>query len=220
MKNIVCPNCKNRAVKNGFQGSKQRYKCTVCNKKFQLNYTYSAYKVNINNFIIKLLKEGCGIRGISRVLNISKNTVLSRILKISKFIKSPGFNQLGCKFEVDELWTYIGAKSKCTWITYALERGTRKVIDFFVGSKSKDNIRPLINRILLLSPERIYTDKLNIYPSLIPKDIHRVFRYCTNRIERKNLTLRTHIKRISRKTICYSKKKEYLEAHLRIYFWG
>ena len=81
MKNIVCPNCKNRAVKNGFQGSKQRYKCTVCNKKFQLNYTYSAYKVNINNFIIKLLKEGCGIRGISRVLNISKNTVLSRILK-------------------------------------------------------------------------------------------------------------------------------------------
>ena len=220
MKKIVCPKCKNRAVKNGFQGNKQRYKCTDCNKKFQLKYTYRAYEVNTNNFIIKLLKEGCGIRSIARILRISKNTVLSRMLKISKRIKPSVFTKLGCKFEVDELWTYIGAKSKCTWITYVLERNTRKVIDFFVGSKSKDNIRPLINHVLLLNPQRIYTDKLNLYPSLIPKDIHRVFRYCTNRIERKNLTLRTHIKRISRKTICYSKRKEYLEAHLRIYFWG
>ncbi|XLS30029.1 IS1 family transposase [Flavobacteriaceae bacterium M23B6Z8] len=59
-----------------------------------------------------------------------------------------------------------------------------------------------------------------LYSNLIPKNIHKVFKYCTNKIERMNLTLRTHIKRLSRKKICFSKSKQLLEAHLRIYFWG
>lgn len=59
-------------IKNGFQSGKQRYKCTSCNKKFHLKYTYKAYNEHANSFIISLLKEGCGIRSISRVLNISK----------------------------------------------------------------------------------------------------------------------------------------------------
>ena len=101
-----------------------------------------------------------------------------------------------------------------------MERQTTDVIDFIVGRKTTKNIKLLIDKILLLHPKRIYTDGLNIYPSLIPTAIHKRFQYCTNRIERKNLTLRTHIKRLSRKTICFSRKQEYLEAHLKIYFWG
>ncbi|XLS31028.1 IS1 family transposase [Flavobacteriaceae bacterium M23B6Z8] len=31
--------------------------------------------------------------------------------------------------------------------------------------------------------------------------MRKIFQYCTNRIERMNLTLRTHIKRLSRSTI-------------------
>lgn len=167
-----------------------------------------------------MLKEGCGIRGISRVLKISKNTVLSRMLKISNQIKVPYFNKFGCKFEIDEMWTFIKRKDDFTWINYVLERETKSIIDFFVGSKSTKNIKPLIDKVLLLQPSRVYTDRLNIYPSLIPKEIHKRFQYCTNRIERMNLNLRTHIKRLSRKTICFSRDKKYLEAHLRIYFWG
>uniref|UniRef100_UPI0038B502E2 IS1 family transposase n=1 Tax=Tenacibaculum singaporense TaxID=2358479 RepID=UPI0038B502E2 len=49
--------------------------------------------------------------------------------------------------------------------------------------------------------------------------MHKRFQYCTNRIERMNLNLRTHIKRLSRKTICFTKNQKYLEAHLKIYFW-
>ncbi|WP_206052212.1 IS1 family transposase [Nonlabens xiamenensis] len=202
------------------QKGKQRYKCKSCNKRFQLKYTYKAYEKDKDDLIKCLLNESCGIRSISRILNISKNTVLSRILKIAKTIKPPSFYRLGCKFEVDELWTFINRKEDFTWITYALEKKSGEIIDFFVGSKSKENIRPLINKILLLQPTRIYTDKLNIYSGLIPKAIHKRFQYCTNKIERMNLTLRTHIKRLSRKTICFSRKQKYLEAHLRIYFWG
>ncbi|WP_433991533.1 IS1/IS1595 family N-terminal zinc-binding domain-containing protein [Kordia algicida] len=74
MEKIQCPNCRSRAVKNGFQSDKQRYKCISCNKKFHLKYTYEAYNKHTNSFIISLLKEGCGIRSISRVLKISKKT--------------------------------------------------------------------------------------------------------------------------------------------------
>jgi len=218
---MKCKYCKKSdTIKKGKRKGMQRYRCNSCKKYFQEDYKYLAYKNTTNPMIKGLLKEGCGIRNISRILNISKQTVLSRMLKIAKTIKPPNFYELGCKFEVDELWSFITAKRNVTWITYAIEQETKQVIDFFIGSKSKENIRPVIDKLLLLQPTRIYTDRLNIYPSLIPKKIHKRFQYCTNKIERMNLTLRTHIKRLSRKTICFSRKEKYLEAHLRIYFWG
>ncbi len=216
-----CTYChRNKCIKKGFQKNQQRFYCKNCKRYFQENYIYKAYQSDTNNLIKSLLKEGCSVRGISRVLCISSKTVLSRTLKISKQIPIPYFNKLGCKFEIDELWSFIGRKDCATWITYAIERETKQVIDFFVGRKTKENIKPLIDKVLLLHPHRIYTDRLNIYPSIIPKEVHKRFQYCTNRIERMNLNLRTHIKRLSRKTICFSKKQIYLEAHLRIYFWG
>lgn len=218
---MSCTHCNSSyCIKKGLQNNKQRFYCKDCKKYFQLDYTYQAYKSETNDFIKNLLKEGCGVRSISRILNISSKTVLSRMLKISKQIKAPYFNKLGCKFEVDEMWSFIGNKSNVTWITYVLERETKNIIDFYVGRKTKETIKPLIDKVLLLKPSRIYTDRLNIYPSLIPKEIHKRFQYCTNRIERMNLNLRTHIKRLSRKTICFSRNKIYLKAHLRIYFWG
>ena len=185
-----------------------------------MKYSYKACNFNTNELIKSLLKEGCGIRSISRIIKISKNTVLSRMLKISNDIKTPYFQKLGSKFEVDEIWSFIGNKDNVTWITYAIERDTKNIIDFIVGRKTIENIKPLINKLLLLQPKLIYTDRLNIYPSMIPKEIHKRFQYCTNIIERNNLTLRTHIKRLGRRTICFSRNKIYLEAHLRIYFWG
>lgn len=220
MEKIQCPKCRLRAVKNGFQSGKQRYKCTSCKKKFHLKYTYEAYNEHTNSFIISLLKEGCGVRSISRILKISKNTVLSRMLKIAKEIKIPYFNKLGCQFEVDEMFIKLANGKTQNWLIYAIEQKTRTVISFIIGSRNTENLKMLVDKLLLLHPKRIYTDRLNIYPNLIPKAIHKRFQSCTNKIERMNLTLRTHIKRLSRRTICFSRDRKYLEAHLRIYFWG
>jgi len=68
-----------------------------------------------------------------------------------------------------------------------------------VGKRTKENVGKVIAKLLLLNPRKVYTDGLNIYPSLIPLAIHNVFRYHTNTIERNNLTLRTHIKRLQEK---------------------
>lgn len=217
-----CPNgnCNGTTVKNGFQNHIQRYRCKVCNQNFQESYSYRAYDKTTNAMIFVLLKEGCGILGIARILKISKNTVLSRILKIADRIQEPNLPIPLSTIEMDEMYTYVGNKSVRTWITYAIERKSREVLGFVVGKRSKIQILPLVNKLLLFYPKKIYTDKLNVYPSLIPSEIHRTIRYMTNRIERKNLTLRTHIKRLSRRTICFSKEIRYLEAHLKIYFWA
>ncbi len=112
---MSCPNCNsNRIIKKGKRNCIQRYQCRNCGKHFQDKYTYKAYDKSINPLIISLLKEGSGIRGIARVLQISKDTVLSRMIKIAKAIKPARFNNLGCKFEIDELWSFIGIKTNVT----------------------------------------------------------------------------------------------------------
>lgn len=42
----------------------------------------------------------------------------------------------------------------------------------------------------------------------VPKDKHLTGKIFTQRIERNNLTLRTRIKRLARKTICFSRSVE------------
>ncbi len=44
--------------------------------------------------------------------------------------------------------------------------------------------------------------------SILPKEKHIVGKYYTQRIERTNLTLRTHLKKLNRKTWGYSKSEE------------
>ena len=46
------------------------------------------------------------------------------------------------------------------------------------------------------------------YERLLPEDKHLITKRYTQRIERQNLNLRTWIKRLARKTICFSKSIE------------
>ncbi len=103
---------------------------------------------------------------------------------------------------------------------YALDRESKSVVDFRVGARTKFNLSSITDSTLLTLPKKICTDGLNIYKSLVPEGLHKVGLPNTRHIERFNLNLRTHLKRLSRKTICFSKSKELLEACLRIYFWS
>lgn len=78
----------------------------------------------------------------------------------------------------------------------------------------------VISPLILSDAKQIVTDKLNIYKELVPKEIHSTKNRGINHIERQNLNLRTHLKRLNRKTICYSKSFSMLFAVVKIYFWG
>jgi IS1 family transposase len=168
---------------------------------------------------VSYLKEGLGIRSIARLLGISVNTVMSRIKKISTQIRKPtiSFNK---EYQMDEMRTYIGQKKRLVWIAYAIRKDTREVVDFKVGPRTNRTLRAVIETLKVAKAKAVYTDKLPSYKVLIPRGIHKTVQRGINYIERKNLTLRTHLKRLNRKTISFSKSLLMLTACLRIYFWG
>lgn len=100
-------NCKycghTHIYKRGKRNGKQRYQCGNCNKYFQDDYSYNAYKEGTNDWIVKLIKNSCGIMDISRILETAPKTVLSRMLKLSKPINAQSFIKDGCDFEIDEM---------------------------------------------------------------------------------------------------------------------
>lgn len=215
---IHCRSCK--IIRCGFTASgKQRYLCKECRKRFILLYSNQAYNPTINQQITTLTKEGLGIRSTARVLQISTTTLIKRLVQIAKHIIPPVISK-GKTYEVDEIRTYIKSKSKLIWIVYALERETKRVVSFNVGSRTNKTLKCVIRTLELSEAKRIYTDKLQNYPYLIDKSIHRTSIYGTNHIERKNLTLRTRLKRLNRRTICFSKSLTILVACLQLYFFS
>lgn len=123
-------------------------------------------------------------------------------------------------YEVDEMRTYVKCKDKLIWIVYTLERATKKVVGFNVGRRTNNTLRKVIDTVVLSNPVATYTDRLKYYRYLIEQRIHKTNRFGTNNIERKNLTLRTQLKRLNQRTICYSKSIAMFIAVLRIYFWS
>lgn len=216
---ITCRYCEGKCIKHGKIGAKQRYRCNSCGRTFIIDYSYNGYKPAINNRITRLVKEGCGIRSIARLLEISATTVLRRILAISKNIQKPAITT-GKIYEVDEIRTFYKCKTRLIWLVYALRKDTKEVADFAIGRRTKKTLQKVIGTVLLSGPEKIHTDKLSLYNSVIPGNIHDSKRYGTNHIERKNLTLRTHLKRLNRRTICFSKSLAVFAACLKIYFWS
>jgi insertion element IS1 protein InsB len=217
---FLCPICSSSSSKDGKSKTGiQRYRCKNCCKRFQVKLKYKAWSPDTNKWIVNLVKEGSGIRSISRLLNISPTTVMKRILTIGTSIRRPYISK-GKVYELDEMCTYIGNKENRIWIAYALQRDSKEVISLAIGKRTNKTLRQVTNTLILSEAKRVYTDKLKNYISLLPKAIHRTKQYSINHIERKNLSIRTHLKRLNRRTICFSRSLAMLVACLNIYFWG
>jgi len=217
--NPTCPFCSNRSIKYGSskKGS-QRFRCKSCCRSFLLDYSYLACKAGTDTSIKEHVKESCGIRSIARLLKISATTVLKRIVSIAQKIEKP-FMVMGKDYELDELCTFVKSKANLRWVVYAIRRDTSEVVDFTVGCRSGSTLRRVTDTLVLSCARRVFTDKLPQYSTLLPPCIHHTRQYGTNHIERKNLSLRTHLKRLSRRTICFSRSQRLLSACLAIYFW-
>lgn len=127
---------------------------------------------------------------------------------------------MGKDYELDEMCTYVKKKTNLRWIVYAIRKDNKEVVDFAVGYRTNNTLKLVTNTLILSKARKIYTDKLKQYAALLPIAIHKTTQYGTNHIERKNLSLRTHLKRLGRWTICFSRSMGLLRACLAIYFWG
>lgn len=215
-----CRQCSQKGTKHGKNiNGIQRLYCRFCKKTWQASYAYNAYFNKTNALIIKFIKEGCGIRSIARLLGISATTLLSRIRNIAKEIKLPSLS-LKKAYQIDELCTFVKSKQNRVWIVCALEEESKKIVRFFIGKRSNKTLKKVVNDILVSSPTQIKTDKLKNYQYLIPREIHKTFSKGIQNIERTNLNLRIHLKRLNRKTIAYSKDITMLNAVCKIYFFN
>ena len=107
--------------------------------------------------------------------------------------------------DVDEMWSYVGHKSNQRWLWHALNHASGKVLAYMLGDH-KDQVFVALKALLEpFGVTRFYTDDWGAYERHLPAEKHVVGKQNTQKIERKHLTLRTRIKRLVRKTICFSK---------------
>ena len=107
--------------------------------------------------------------------------------------------------EVDEMWSFVGKKKEPRWLWHALDHHPGQVLAYVFGRR-KDEVSLQLKT--LLEPfgiTRYYTDSWGAYERNLTPKVHSPDKPNTQQIERKHLTLRTRIKRLVRKTICFSK---------------
>lgn len=110
--------------------------------------------------------------------------------------------------EMDEMWSFVKNKNNQRWLWHAIDHATGKVLAYVFG-KRKDKVFMKLKS--LLEPfgiSHFYTDDWGAYERKLPALQHTISKSNTQRIERKHLTMRTKIKRLTRKTICFSKSEK------------
>ena len=110
--------------------------------------------------------------------------------------------------EMDELWSYVGDKSNQRWTWYAIERKSGIILAWHNGKRRDKDFLVLWILLAQFPIARYYTDDWGSYSKYIPEKKHRIGKDKTWKIERKNLNFRTHLKRLTRKTICFSKNEQ------------
>ena len=107
--------------------------------------------------------------------------------------------------EVEEMWSFVQSKAHQRWWWHAIDQLTGVVLAYGFGSRADEVFVELQKMLKPLGLVHFYTDAAGVYDRQIPALAHTVGKIHTQQIERKPLTLRTRIKRLARKTLCFSK---------------
>jgi len=103
------------------------------------------------------------------------------------------------------MWRYVFTKDQKRWLWLAICHETRTILAFVFGERRDVVFRELKALLEPFGISRFYSDDWGAYERNLNRSEHIIGKMNTQRIERKNLTLRTRIKRLCRKTICFSK---------------
>jgi insertion element IS1 protein InsB len=107
--------------------------------------------------------------------------------------------------EADEMWSYVGKKQEPRWLWHAIDHRSGKVLAYVFGRRKDEVFLQLKTLLAPFGITRYYTDYWGAYTRHLDANEHQPGKRNTQKIERKHLTLRTRIKRLTRKTICFSK---------------
>jgi len=196
---------------------KQNWLCKSCGSQFIENPKKRGLDDRDKELVGNMLKERISIRGIARVLNVSRNCLRKYIKTVGAQAPEPEetLNKDEIDFEhddieIDEIWTYIGRRKKehYIYIFVAIHRISRQVLAFQVGRRDVDTIALLwekLNGLGVKGP--VHTDELRAFYKVIPKSQHidDGKRGGTSVVEGLNTRWRARCSRLVRRSVSCSK---------------
>jgi insertion element IS1 protein InsB len=111
----------------------------------------------------------------------------------------------GMTSELDEMWSYVGKKVEPWWLWHAIDHQTGTVLAYVFGRRQDEVFLQLQALLAPFGIRRFYTDGWGAYERHLASEQHVVGKQYTQAIESKHINLRTRIKRLVRRTICFSK---------------
>jgi IS1 family transposase/transposase-like protein len=218
-KEVACPRCGSLSIKkNGTTANhKQRFKCKDCSRQFILDYTYQGCRPELRQLIVPMTLNGSGISDICRVLQVSINTVLKTIRQQAARVDEPVVPARITELEIDEMWSFVGKKGNPCWLWYGFDASRQKVVCWHLGRRTDESCKRLLEKLSGCQVMRYCTDELESYQKFLPPAQHWIGKEGTQRIERNNLNFRTHLKRLQRETICFSKADDMHYAVTKLY---
>ncbi len=107
--------------------------------------------------------------------------------------------------ELNEIWSFVGKKTNPRWLWYAIDRNTGQILAYVFGRRKDEVFLKLKELLEPFGIKKYCTDGWRSDERHLPLELHDIGKRKIQRIERKHLKLRTRIKRLTRKTICFSK---------------
>ena len=111
----------------------------------------------------------------------------------------------GLSSELDEMWSYVRSKTNPRWLWHAIDHHTGKVLAYVLGRRQDTVFLELKALLAPFGITRYFTDGWGAYERHVEAERHTVGKAHTQKIESKHINLRTRIKRLVRRTLCFSK---------------
>ena len=109
--------------------------------------------------------------------------------------------------KVDESWSFVQAKKHPRWLWWVEDAVSGQVVAFVFGRRTHQTFRCLLSLLesAQITVSKWITDAWWAYFDCLDQGLRIESKALLQSLERKHLTLRTRIKRLARKTICFSK---------------
>jgi insertion element IS1 protein InsB len=217
-KAVSCPHCRGtKVVRNGIKrNGRQNLRCKDCRKQFQEQYVYKGCVAKTKDLVLRMLCRGSGIRDAAVLTGVSASTVLALLKAAAAAItlkpKKHNYHQV----QIDEQWSYVGKKERKVWMLYAYAVEDDEIIAFTMGKRSAWTVQNLFVKLKHLDIEHFLTDEWEAFQAVLPKARHLIGKCYTKAIEGVNTFFRTRVRRLVRRTVCFSKKLLYHYSMLKI----
>ena len=109
---------------------------------------------------------------------------------------------------MDEMWSFYHDKKHQIWLWWAVEHETNIPLAYTFGTREHKYLDKLLDLLKPFPIRTVYADNNFAYENKIKDKVLIRGKKNTQKIERNHLTLRTRLKRLARKTICFSKDKD------------